>query len=82
MTDVVQISCREVVELVTEYLEGALSDVDRRRFEEHVEACSGCRAYLRQLRRVIELTGTLAPDDLSPEAEAALVEAFSGWARS
>lgn len=73
------LNCQELVELVTEYLEGALASADLRRFEEHVAVCDGCREYLEQLRQTIELTGTLTPDDLTPAAEGALLDAFRAW---
>lgn len=71
--------CQEIVELVTEYLEGALSDDVRRRFEQHISACHGCAAYLEQLRDVRRLLGSLGPDDVSPEAERELGAAFRHW---
>jgi anti-sigma factor RsiW len=77
--DVEAFSCQELVELVTDYLEGALSIADMRRFEGHIEGCDGCTEYLAQFRRVIQLTGTLTPDDLTPEAESALLEVFHSW---
>ena len=79
MSDVELLSCQEVVELVTDYLEGALSPADLRRFEDHLDACPHCREYLEQLRVVVELTGSIDVDDLAPEAEAALLDAFRGW---
>ena len=79
MIDVEAFSCQELVELVTDYLEGALSTADLRRFEEHIAGCDGCTEYLAQFRRTVQLTGTLTPDDLTPEAEAALVEVFRSW---
>ena len=63
------ISCQELVELVTDYVEGALGAADLRRFEEHLAVCEGCRHYLDQLRATIRLTGTLTIDDLSPPPE-------------
>jgi anti-sigma factor RsiW len=74
-----ELSCRELVELVTEYLEGALDDADRQRFEAHVAKCNGCARYLEQLRQTIRITGTLSFDDLSSEAEDTLLHAFRGW---
>lgn len=71
--------CRELVELVTAYLEGALSPEDRMRFEAHLAQCDGCTTYLDQMRRTIELTGTLRIDDISPEAERLLLQTFRGW---
>jgi anti-sigma factor RsiW len=82
MIDTVSLGCREFVELVTAYLEGALETSDQRRFEEHLAACGNCTIYLEQIRQTIRVTGTLRPEDLSPEAEEALLKAFSGWRRS
>jgi anti-sigma factor RsiW len=77
--DVEQLSCQELVELVTDYLEGALSESDRTRFEEHLLPCDGCKVYVEQMRRTIELVGHLSVDALTPEAERDLLEAFRGW---
>jgi anti-sigma factor RsiW len=68
-----------MVELVTSYLEGALSLEDRMRFENHLSACDGCTMYVAQMRRTIELTGALRVDDVPPEALARLREAFRDW---
>ena len=73
------LSCREVVEFVTEYLEGTLSSRDRARFEDHLSGCDGCGNYLEQMRTVLRLTGTLPEDAVSPEARDRLLEAFRGW---
>jgi anti-sigma factor RsiW len=81
MIDTEALSCQELVELVTDYLEGALSPGDLQRFERHTAACADCTRYLEQLRRTIELTGTLTLDDISPEAESALLDAFRSWSR-
>ena len=77
--DLVQLSCQELVELVTDYLEGALPEEERRRFEQHVGPCDGCREYVEQMRTTIELAGRLEPETLSPEAERALLAAFQDW---
>jgi anti-sigma factor RsiW len=77
--DVEQLSCQELVELVTDYLEGALSAEDTARFEDHLGRCTGCAAYLEQMRQTIALTGRLSAGDVSPEAEHALLDAFRGW---
>ena len=79
MIDVEAFSCQELVELVTDYLEGALSPADLRRFEEHIGGCDGCTEYLAQFRRIIHVTGMLAPDDLTPAAESALLDVFRSW---
>ncbi|HEY7399172.1 MAG TPA: zf-HC2 domain-containing protein [Gaiellaceae bacterium] len=80
MTVADPISCQELVELVTDYLEGALDPADLRRFEEHLAACGKCTDYLEQLRATIRAVGRITQDDLSLEAETALLEAFRGWA--
>ena len=77
--DVEQLSCQELVELVTDYLEGALSPEETDLFEEHIGRCAGCAAYLEQIRQTIALTGRLTPESLSPEAERELLHAFRGW---
>jgi anti-sigma factor RsiW len=79
VTTIEQLSCRELVELVTDYLEGALPRCEQARFEQHIDLCDGCWAYVEQMRRTIALSGRLAAEDLSPEAQAALLEAFRGW---
>ena len=71
--------CQQAVELVTDYLEGALSRRDRRRFESHLAACPNCTAYLEQIRITIALTGAVEPDDLTPEAREELGELFRRW---
>jgi anti-sigma factor RsiW len=73
------LSCQELVELVTDYLEGRLSWSDRQRVETHLAACDGCGAYLDQMRTTIALTGTLREEDLGPELRDALLEAFRAW---
>jgi anti-sigma factor RsiW len=73
------ISCRELVELVTDYLEGVLPSELHERFERHIAHCSGCQTYLQQMHATIRATGTLSVDSLSPEAERALLDAFRGW---
>jgi anti-sigma factor RsiW len=74
-----ELSCQELVELVTDYLEGALPAELHARFEQHIAHWSGCQAYHEQMRGTIRATGTLTTEALSPEAERALLEAFRGW---
>ena len=71
--------CNELVELVTDYLEGVLTPEERTRFEAHLELCSGCRTYLEQMRQTIEATGRLSDEAVPPEAMEALVAAFRSW---
>jgi predicted anti-sigma-YlaC factor YlaD len=73
------IVCQQAVELVTDYLEGALSRRDRRRFEFHLRGCPNCSTYLQQIRMTIQLTGAIEPDDLTPEAREDLIELFRRW---
>ena len=77
--DTESLACQELVELVTDYLEGVLGPTDRARFEAHIAGCDGCTAYLEQLRQVVRVTGTLTAADVSPAAEEALLQAFRGW---
>ena len=71
--------CRELVELVTDYLEGRLSAADRSRFEQHLDECDGCTAYVEQMRKTIEALGHIPEESLSPEAERELLAAFRDW---
>ena len=73
------IVCQQAVELVTDYLEGALSRRDRRRFEAHLAGCPNCSAYLEQIRLTIALTGSIDPDELTPEATEDLVNLYRRW---
>jgi anti-sigma factor RsiW len=81
MTVAEVINCQELVELVTDYLEGALEPADLRRFEEHLAACGKCTEYMAQLRATIRVVGQITPADLSPEAESELLEVFRDWTR-
>ncbi|HEX2158073.1 MAG TPA: zf-HC2 domain-containing protein [Actinomycetes bacterium] len=76
-----ELSCREVVEILGDYLEGAMTPKDRVRLEEHLADCDGCTAYLEQLRVTIRLSGQLSEDAVSSEAMAPLLEAFRAWRR-
>ncbi len=73
--------CQQAVELVTNYLEGALSRADRRRFEAHLAGCPHCTEYLAQLRATIELTGRITPEDLTPQMRAEFTELYRRWRR-
>jgi len=73
------LSCRELVELVTEYLEGSLDGETRVRFDEHVSGCPGCTAYLEQMRQTVRLTGALPPESVSEPEFAELLAAFRDW---
>ena len=75
------LQCRELVELVTDYFDGALPVDERLRFERHLVFCEGCAAYLEQMRETIRLTGALRDEDLDPEARDRLLAAFRAWKR-
>jgi anti-sigma factor RsiW len=73
------LTCQELVELVTDYLEGALSGRDRRRFEEHIAGCPHCTAYLDQMRVTIRVVGRLREETLEPRIKEDLLAAFRDW---
>ena len=74
-----EITCRELVELVTDYLEGALTADRRELFEEHLLRCEDCATYVDQMRRTQRALGALTEESISPEARDALLRAFRGW---
>ena len=74
-----ELACRDVVELVTAYLEDALSPADRERFEEHLVFCDGCSTYLEQMRATIAATGRMQLEALPVELEERLLAAFRDW---
>ena len=76
-----ELSCIELVEIVTDYLEGGMSDTERRRFEAHHSECDGCTNYVDQIRTTIVTVGRVTPDDLSAEAKASLLLVFRDWTR-
>jgi predicted anti-sigma-YlaC factor YlaD len=71
--------CQEVVEMVTDYLEGALSPADRRKFETHLADCPHCTEYLAQIRETIRLTGQVTPEDLTPQMRTDLTDLYRRW---
>jgi len=72
-------ACRELVELVTEYLEGALPETERTRLEAHLAECDGCTAYLEQIRTTMRLTGMLTEEQIPADARMALLAVFRDW---
>jgi predicted anti-sigma-YlaC factor YlaD len=74
-----ELGCRELVELVTEYLEGALAPTKRARLEEHLAGCVGCRDHLDQMRRTISAVGHLPEEEVSPTAQQELLAVFRAW---
>ena len=76
------LACQELVEIVSDYLEGALPEAERERFDAHLEVCEGCRRYLDQMRTTIRVVGTLTEDDLDPDAKDQLLQLFREWNRT
>jgi anti-sigma factor RsiW len=76
------LSCQEVVELVTDYLEGALPAERASLFEQHINFCEGCVWYVEQLRATIETVGRVREEDVPPETRERLMAAFRDWKRS
>jgi anti-sigma factor RsiW len=74
-----ELVCQEVVELVTDYLEGALSPADHRRFETHLAGCPHCTEYLAQIRETITLVGRVTPEDLTPQMSTDLTDLYRRW---
>ena len=79
--DLPEMPCRELVELITDYLEERLPPVDRTRFETHLAECEACRIYLEQFRQTIRVLGRLPEESLSSEARDTLAAAFRDWPR-
>jgi anti-sigma factor RsiW len=73
------IACQELVELVTTYLEGDLSDKETARFEHHLSGCEHCSTYVDQIRLTIEATGAITEDQIDPTAREELLAAFRDW---
>jgi anti-sigma factor RsiW len=73
MTD---LSCQEIVELVTAYLEGDLDDDTTRTFEDHLAVCPGCAMYVEQFRVTIARLGEVPSESLSAETQTRLLDAF------
>jgi len=71
--------CQQIVELVTDYLEGSLSRADRRRFDAHLAGCPHCTEYLAQMRTTIRLTGRLQTTDLTPAMREDFAEIYRRW---
>jgi anti-sigma factor RsiW len=77
-----EMTCQELVELVTEYFEGTLPEAERRRFEDHLDECPWCVTYLEQIRQVVETLCGLGEESLPPRARDELLHAFRDWRRT
>jgi anti-sigma factor RsiW len=74
-----ELRCREIVELVTDYLEGTMSAELRASFDAHLGSCDGCTHYLEQMQAMIRVAGTIEPAELSPDFRAGLLAAFGDF---
>jgi anti-sigma factor RsiW len=74
-----ELTCKELVELVTEYLGGTLPPADQWRFEGHIKDCGHCATYLNQMRQTIRTLGRLTEEDLSEDAKRDLLRIFRDW---
>lgn len=75
------LTCRELTEVITDYLEGRMSFMDRLRFRAHIGMCRDCRAYLVQMKHTVRTLGKLPPEAIPPEVRAQLLERFRDWKR-
>ena len=82
MDDSDVMNCQEFVELVTDYLEGALSPAAQARFEAHLGYCDPCIVYIEEMRLTIRAVGRLSADDIAPAARIQLLTAFRDWKRT
>ena len=71
--------CQEVVELVTDYLEGTMPPRERARFESHIADCPNCRRYLAQMRTTLDVLGRIEADAVAPEAMDELLALYRRW---
>lgn len=74
-------TCQEVVEIISDYLEGMMAPPERERCEMHLTVCAACRIYLEQLRETISLTGRLSEESVPDDTREALMAAFRDWKR-
>ena len=74
-----ELACQEVVELITDYLEGVLSPERCAQLEEHLAGCDGCRNYLEQMRLTIGMLRSLAQEPVFPETKEELLQVFRQW---
>lgn len=74
-----EMACQELVEVITDYLEGTLAASDRVRFDTHLSTCAACREYVEQMRAVIRLSGELTARAIEPATRDSLLRAFRRW---
>ena len=77
-----EMTCKELVELVTEYLEGTLPEEVRTQMDRHLSGCEGCTNYLEQMRQTIRLTGQVREENLNPGQRDDLLRLFRDWKKT
>jgi len=77
-----EMTCKELVELVTEYLEGTLAEELRAKMEDHLSRCDGCTNYLEQMRQTIRLTGRVREESLTSQQHDDLLRLFNDWQKN
>ena len=77
-----EMSCRELVELVTDYLEDSLPIDVRMKLENHLSGCDGCTNYVEQMRQTIRLTGQVREENLTPQQREELLRLFRDWKKN
>jgi anti-sigma factor RsiW len=79
MTSLGEMPCQEIVEVITDYLEGTLPEPDRTRFEAHLATCDPCATYLEQMRQTIAVLGQITEEAITPESKEQLLRLFRDW---
>jgi anti-sigma factor RsiW len=74
-----EMTCKELVELVTDYLEGTLPEEVRQQMDQHLSGCDGCTHYLEQMRQTIRLTGLVSEENMTPSQRDDLLRLFRDW---
>ena len=80
--DAQRLACKQLVEVITDYVEGVLPEPDQQRFEQHLAICPGCRNYVEQMRLTIRAVGRLTPESLPPDIQRRLLATFRNWKAS
>ena len=74
-----EMACQELVEVITDYLEGTLPASDRVRFDSHLSTCAACREYVDQMRALVRLSGDLKVESIERSTRESLLRAFRRW---
>ena len=77
-----EMTCKELTELITDYLEERLPETERIRFEQHLSICPGCVTYLEQMRFTIKALGAKLSGKIPEAVESDLLQTFRSWKNS